>query len=871
MLLDIATAAHRGQAVWSNRQIAWPDLAFKLSRTHRTHETLDQYISFDIRKQSEIKDIGGFVGGYLNDGKRSKRTVRHRQVLTLDADSVEGDLWHDFTMLYAEEALVYSTHKHTPEAPRLRLVMPLSRPVSPEEYEAVGRRIAGSLDIEWFDPTTFQAERLMYWPSTSSDGVFLFERQNGEWLDVDKVLAQYTDWRDISAWPRTVKDKAVHSRDIRKQGEPTEKPGTVGAFCRAFSIEDVIEKFLPDVYETCGTLDRYTYIDGSTAAGAVVYENGKFLFSHHSTDPAGGQLLNAFDLVRLHLFGMHDSQKDREKPIHEQPSYIRMCEWAVTHPEVIEELDDMRELLAQERELGLLPEPEPVKEKPKKSPKPKPRKEKPAPEPVHEDEPDEDMDTEDPSVDWDTAEMDFADLLGVEDTPIEGVTGDNWRHRLDRNKKTGEIKPTISNLRLIMLFDENLKDKIALNEFENFIYAVGDLPWKATDKPRRWEDSDDSGLRDYIENRYGVYHVGKTEDAMVLSAVRNRYHPIREYLDGLEWDGVPRLDTLLIDYLGAEDSPYVRAVTRKSFSAAVARVYRPGCKFDYVLTLVGPEGIKKSGLLTEMGSPWFSDSFQTVTGKEAYEQLQGSWIIEIAELSAFNRAETNAIKAFVTKREDKYRAAYGKHTRSWPRQSVFFATTNEPTFLKGHTGNRRFWPVAVSKRHEPKAKLVNDINSKREVIVGLPVDQLWAEAKYRYKEGEPLYLENVEIEADAKAAQDTYSEVDERVGIVLKFLETPLPKNWNDLDRGERRSYLWDTDEIKAEGVWKRNEVCPMEVWCEGLGMDFRDFNPAKGRELRAIMNMVPGWKYVGELKTFPIYGRQRYFERIDKKETVEQ
>lgn len=862
MLLDIATASQRSQTTWNNRQIAWTDLATKLSRTHRTHETLQQYLNFDKRKQDQIKDIGGFVGGYLNEGNRNKHSIRHRQILTLDADSVDGDLWQAFTMLYGEEALIYSTHKHTPEAPRLRLVLPLLRKVSPEEYEAVGRYVAGAIGIEWFDPTTFQAERLMYWPSTAKDAEYLYERQKGNWLDPDKVLAQYVDWTDVSAWPRTEKDKAVHRREMKKQGEPTEKPGTVGAFCRAFSIQDAIEKFLPDTYERAGSDDRYTYTGGSTGGGAVIYED-KFLYSHHSTDPVSGLCLNAFDLVRIHLFGFQDSEKDKAKPIHEHPSYIQMCEWAVEHPEVIAELDDFREMKALVREEALpeaKKEPKPVKkEKPKEKPAPV-KKEDVDPEP------------EEPSVDWENAELDFAELLGIKKPAVvDDATEDNWKQKLDRNKQTGEVKQTIANLSLIMSFDENLKGRIGLNEFENFIYALSDLPWCKVPKPRRWEDKDDSGLRRYVENRYGIYHVGKTSDAMVLAASQNSHHPVREYLNGLEWDGTPRLDTLLVDYLGAEDSAYTRAVTRKAFAAAVARIYRPGCKFDYVLTLAGPEGIKKSGLLTEMGSPWFSDSFHTVTGKEAYEQLQGSWIIEIAELSAFNKAETNAIKAFVTKREDKYRAAYGHHVRAWPRQSVFFATTNEPTFLKGHTGNRRFWPVAVTKRHEPATKLVNDVDSPREVIVGLPVDQLWAEAKFRYKEGEPLYLENEEVENEAKAVQNSYSEIDERIGLVTKYLDTLLPKNWNRLCREDRRSYLWDSDEIKAKGELARNFVCPLEVWCEGLGMRLEDFNTAKGRELKALMAMVPGWKYVGELKSFPIYGRQRFYERIDKMETVEQ
>lgn len=842
MLLDIATANSRTQAVWFNNKVSWPDLVSKLSRTVRTHEKFSAYMSMEKARQDEIKDVGGFVGGFLNKGVRSKSTIQHRQILTLDADDVKGDFWGAFTMFYGEAAVVYSTHKHTSQAPRLRLVMPLSRPVKPEEYEAVARKVAASIDIDWFDPTTFQPERLMYWPSTASDGEWLFEHQEGAFLDVDSVLASYTDWTDMSSWPRADKDKLRVKREGAKLGDPIEKTGVVGAFCRAYNIHEAIAEFLPDVYEKGSSDDRYTYVEGSGSNGAVVYNDGMFIYSNHATDPASMQACNAFDIVRIHKFGNLDTEKDRGKTVTALPSYEAMCAWAVTNPEVVEELDEMRAFRAQERELAAV---EPVVEK-------------------DENEVEKEIET------------DIATLLGLKEQAEaldseDSIDETNWRSVLER-KKNGELKDTISNLRIILNYDKELSGGIALNEFENFIYVVGKLPWiKNFTKPRRWTDADDSGLRYYIENRYGIYHVGKTTDAMVLAAVRNKYHPVRDYLDGLTWDGVHRLDTLLVKYLGAEDTPYTRAVTRKAFAAAVARIYRPGCKFDYVLTLAGPEGIKKSGLLTEMGGAWFSDSFHTVTGKDAYEQLQGSWILEIAELSAFNKAETNAIKAFVTKRTDKYRAAYGKHVQDWPRQSVFFATTNEPTFLKGHTGNRRFWPVAVSKRYEPDVALVNDIDSPREVIVGLPVDQLWAEAKHWYKEGEPLYLQDRNVEEAAKVVQNKYSEIDDRVGLVAKFLDTILPENWDSMGKEERRSYLNDRDEIKVKGTVFRNEVCLIEIWSEALGMRVEDFNTAKGRELRALMNMVVGWQYVGEQKSFPLYGRQRYFERIDKKETVEQ
>ncbi|WP_217902234.1 hypothetical protein [Siphonobacter sp. BAB-5385] len=312
--IDIAIGKHRNDEVWKNKSVEWSEFVERCSKTHRTAEKLAVYLAAPKTRQDEIKDVGAFVGGYLANGRRKKDTVTHRQLITLDADFASTDLWSDFCLAYRCAAVVYSTHKHTPAKPRLRLIIPLDRPVSQDEFEAISRRVAGSLGIDQFDHTTYQVNRLMYWPSTSADGEFVFHEQQGEFLEADSILSQYHNWQDTSEWPVSDSETAAIKTGIKRQGDPTEKEGVIGAFCRIYGIHEAIETFLSDVYEPCGIDNRYTYTGGTTAAGVIVYED-KWAYSHHGTDPTSGKLCNAFDLVRIHKFGYQDESKKADTPV----------------------------------------------------------------------------------------------------------------------------------------------------------------------------------------------------------------------------------------------------------------------------------------------------------------------------------------------------------------------------------------------------------------------------------------------------------------------------------------------------------------------------------------------------------------------------
>jgi putative DNA primase/helicase len=317
----------------------------------------------------------------------------------------------------------------------------------------------------------------------------------------------------------------------------------------------------------------------------------------------------------------------------------------------------------------------------------------------------------------------------------------------------------------------------------------------------------------------------------------------------------PRSENLFIDYLGAEDNEYTRAVAKKWLAAAVTRIYRPGCKFDYIPVVLGEQGQKKSMLADKLGGRWYSDSFTTVQGKESFEQLQGAWIIEIPELSGFRKAESEAIKHYISKREDRYRVAYGRRVENFPRQSVFMATGNIEEFIRDATGGRRFWPVPTYFQ-EPIMDIATDLDDER--------DQIWAEAMEYYRKGEPLYL-NKELELVAKEVQKQHSEQDDRAGLVQEYLETLLPNDWKSRDVYQRREWLRSEDELQPAGELARDKVCIPEIWCEVLGGLQKDMNRHNVKDLHDIMRKMDGWKrYNGKMR-FGIYGIQQGYVKVLK------
>ena len=320
-MIIIATASSRLSKDWKNGKVTWDKLVERLSKNTMTAETMAEYKNMPKTEKDRIKDVGGFVGGYVKDGRRKAENVIHRSIITLDADYAGINFLEHLPDI---EYVVYSTHSHTPDNPRLRVVVKLSRDVTPDEYQAIARRLAHTIGIQLFDDTTYEAHRLMYWPSSPVDGDVVFVHHKGETLDVDSILSTYADWQDTSLWHVSDRMQKARSTEIKKQGSPLDKKGVIGAFCRTYNIPDAITEFLIDVYTECAIEDRYTYANGSTVAGAIVYDD-VFLYSNHSTDPVSGKLCNAWDLVRIHKFGYLDEDVENNKG-NRLPSFKAMQE-----------------------------------------------------------------------------------------------------------------------------------------------------------------------------------------------------------------------------------------------------------------------------------------------------------------------------------------------------------------------------------------------------------------------------------------------------------------------------------------------------------------------------------------------------------------
>jgi putative DNA primase/helicase len=780
MTLKISYGDSRFSKRWINKKTTFEDLCERFKVPHRTTETVAEYKKLTKDRRDNTKDVGGYVLGHLKSGRRKKDTVESRSGITLDADHADQGFIDRVEMLFPFQCAIYSTHSHTPESPRLRLVIPLSREVSPDEYAALSRLVADEIGMDYFDDSTYEPERLMYWPSAPSDGEYVYKEIQGNTLIPDDFLAKLSDWTDCSLWPTSSRQSEVIRKTISQQQDPLSKDGVVGTFCRAYPIEDAISSFLPNLYAPSAIAGRYDYVPADSSAGVVMYES-KWVYSHHATDPACGRLLNAFDLVRLHKFSDMD----------EKASFQAMTAFAVSDEKV-------KSLLAEERLAA--------------------------------------------------ANQDF-------------TSSGDWKSALER-ERNGTVKNTLGNLLIILNHDEALS-RIRYNCLANQIYGEG-LPW---DRPHpSWRDADTAQLVAYIDKRYGNFSARNYELALTKAADDRAYHPIREYLLSLPpWDNVSRVETLLIDYLGAEDTPYVRAVSRKTLVAAVARVKRPGIKFDSIPVLNGNQGIGKSTLIARLGREWYSDSLSIsdMKDKTAPEKLQGNWLLELSEMAGMKKMDVETVKSFASRIDDRYRPSYGRVVESHPRQCIIIGTTNnDGGFLRDVTGNRRFWPIRV----------LGDGSKQPWNLCDEEVSQIWAEAVSLFNAGEELYLKG-DVATIAANEQREALESDDREGLVSVYLETPLPDNWDLLDIYRRQEYFRSPDDpTRPTGTIRRTQVSNIEIWCECFGRNRDAIKKSDSYEIEAILKSIGGWERYGGQKAdaktgkrnIPIYGVQRIYVRTE-------
>lgn len=395
-----------------------------------------------------------------------------------------------------------------------------------------------------------------------------------------------------------------------------------------------------------------------------------------------------------------------------------------------------------------------------------------------------------------------------------------------------KVTQSIENSCRVLREDEELRGKIRINELSYNIHIAGTLPWSnGVVEHREWTDADDSNLLRYIEHNYKLKNKENTLRALDIVSHENSFNPVIEHLETLPpWDGKPRIENLLPDYLGVEKSEYTHEAMKMFMLGAIARAYTPGCKFDYMLVLVGDQGIGKSTFLRELAmSPiWYDDNFNTVEGDKAVERLRGMWFVELAELLAAKRTkEVESIKAFLTSTVDSYRPPYARRTIQRPRRCVFAGTTNNLHFLTDVTGNRRYLPVLVNKANVKKSLFENREELKYEI------EQAWAEALHIYKTEKPRLIMPKKLHKTIEEEQTSFLEEDPRVGIIQEWLDNT-----------------------------SLSRICVMHVWEYALELPGKPSRRESNEVHDILRNSIVGWKAVGRRRTRE-YGVQHCYERV--------
>jgi putative DNA primase/helicase len=834
-----------------NRITTWQSMIDQMCKVHLDpNNTLPQYLALSKDEQARIKNQGFFVGGHCDGGIRRISNMTDRYLVTLDVD--ECNMGHQFdlecglTELNKYEFFAYSTRKHTPESPRLRIILPLEKPCEGEAYHALSRILASMFDLSMasVDPVSFRITQLMYWPSVCKDAQFVTFHNPGELANAQTILDEFGDWRDFTKLPRSERDESTYTGAGKKPENPETKEGFVGAFCRVYDVPAAIDTFLSDYYvnqtETQQGL-RYTYAKGTTSLGAIVYDDGKFLFSNHMHDPAAGHSQNAFDLVRLHLYGDLDQKAKPDTAPMRLPSFKAMIESLQSDTAVLRDLRDQKYDMG--RVTGEAPNDDGAFE----------------------------------SVDYDP---------DLDDEPVK--TGDDevfWMDKLELSGESGLIKPTMYNLALILMNDERFALAVRRNQFNSRKvyfkelglkeYGLQKLPVMDAINGSDWTDSHGRYIKIMLEwprgkNKPG-YGLRATDrdlnDAIDHAADRQAFHPVRDYLLSLRWDGKARVRTLFVDFLGAENTAYHREVCYLTLVGAVTRIFEPGHKFDYMPVLEGAQGKRKSAFIETLARGiWFREMGDINDKNRSIESMSGAWLLEFAELHQIGRSEVNKIKEFLTVKSETSRMAFERNTRTFQRQCVFFGTTNDREYLRDNTGNRRFWPVMCT---------IEEINIEKLERV---VDQVWAEAVKIYQDMRkekpyghlPLYLVDKSIAKDAvkmQASRKILSNEEILADQIESWLEQPIaPEEAKGLSYARDDSGFEGEEDAKPDTV-PRTKTCAGEVYEKVLGNSRKTFSTDKNGQylIARAMQLVSGWERIDGFFRYGQYGRQRVmYQRIN-------
>ena len=723
---------------------------------------------------ADHKECGNYLLGTLRGGRRTKNTIVSRSAVQLDADRATEETWDAISDLGAL-GLVHTTFSSAPDDLRLRAVLPLDREVTPDEYVHIVAVLIDRLGKDAFDPGSLQPERYMFRPAVADEhrGWYRYEVLDGPEISADDLLADFTE--DLSTLPAP--------RPSKNKRDPREIDGTIGAFNRAYSIAEAVEQFgIP--YEPAG--EGRWHLVGARAGAGIHEVTPDLVYSHHAGDPAYGQTLSAFDLVRVHLYGILDEDAKPGTPINKLPSTTAALERLANDPKVVGEIvgDDF----------ATIPDADP-------------------------------------------------------DDPTAPAPTRAWIMDLVRNPRSGEVRDVVGNWDLISENDPVFRG-LFWDELDLSVKTDRDLPWRSIERGEIFTATDRAALALHIERSYGI-RPGRMllDDLVNVVANRRPVNPVREYLEGLEWDGVPRLEESLP---GVRPTEYTRLVARKCLTAAVARIFEPGIKWDYSLIIYGAEGRGKTFWVDRMAKGW-NAALGDIHSKDTLLTLQRSWIVTSDEGFSMKKSDADSLKEFLTRTTDVFRLPYEREVMAYPRHCVIWGTTNDPTFLRRQEGNRRYLIVHSEDRVDFGA-LTDDY-----------VDQVWAEAVALYRAGEELFLDE-EGSAIAAAAREAYIEEDSLTGIIQEWLDQPVPENWDEMGAEERSLWRMESaDGIGPKGTRKITQTCSTQIWVECLGRPIGDRRRADLLDIASSLRALPGWRPVPGRTRVPIYGPQQVYERVEE------
>lgn len=719
---DFMTAKSGNTKTWKHAKLSLKKVLAYLAEPTLLDLSFEDYHDMSHAEQAKVKlKNPAFIGGFF-EGKRSIQTIESRGIIALDIDTKFNGSLPEYLEEHSPYSFyIYESLSSTKKLHKYRVLFFLDVEVPAGQYEPLARKIASDLRIiDYVDRTCYRKNQLMYAPvflngSTCTLNEFV---DCGESLvNVEELVDSFTDIYNQKEW-HAAKDEGIIGATAEMQlADPRLKDGFVGQFCTFVGgIESAIEMFgLPYVNEGG---ERWTYTRGESANGFVIYDDGQHAYSNHESDPAGqgGHALNAFDLVRIHLYGDKDT-KDQYADPKRAPSYKALVDHVAGLPEFKEIQAEAIKAKAQDALQAQIEDAsafdevleEIDAEESKSSKKGKKSKRKPKPTKT--------ITVRGVTMPYDNLTTD-AEEMGL------FMTSDP--DTLERNKETGVPKSTKQNLANILSKSPMFKNRILFDEFARAIVYVGRKIWGGVPE---WGDRDTTELQLFCE-AYGMnYSKGEVDDVVLAVAQRRTVNSLKDFFtyELPEWDKVERLDTMFADCLGAEENDVNALIAQKTLLSGLERAINDGrSKVQTVTVLQGSQGIKKSTFWEKLcpKPEWFADSKINIGHKDGYSILAGSFIFELQEFASVKRADRDEVKSFISSSSDKYRPSFARYDVQFNRHNIFVGSVNDEEFLNDPTGNRRFKVVACE-----GGKDLHKIMTQDYVL------QLWAEAMELRKQG----------------------------------------------------------------------------------------------------------------------------------------